>query len=88
MKKYKPVIFIALTVLVALTTSLLTYKWFKDRSLANGGRGELVQVAVAVSDLSWGTVIKPEMVKTVSFLKGSLTSGFFTDAASVAGRVV
>ena len=89
MKKYKPVILIVLTVLVALTTSLLAYKWFKERSIANAGRrGELVNVAVAVADLSWGTIIKPEMVKTVPFLKGSLTSGFFSDTASVAGRVV
>ena len=89
MKKYRPVILVTLTVLVALTTSLLAYKWFKERSIANAGqRGELVNVAVAVTDLSWGTVIKPEMVKTVPFLKGSLTSGFFSDPASVAGRVV
>ena len=89
MKKYKPVILVALTVLVALTTSLVAYKWFKERSIANAGRrGELVNVAVAVTDLSWGTIIKPEMVKTVLFLKGSLASGFFTDPASVAGRVV
>ncbi len=89
MKKYKPVILVVLTVLVALTTSLLAYKWFKERSIANAGqRGGLVDVAVAVTDLSWGTIIKPEMVKTVPFLKGSLTSGFFTDIASVTGRVV
>ncbi len=89
MKRYKPVILIVLTVLVALTTSLLSYRWLKERSLANAGQhGETVNVAVAVTDLGWGTIIKPEMVKTVPFLKGSLVSGFFTDPASVAGRVV
>ena len=75
--------------LVALATSVLVYKWLSDRSLAIAKqRGEIVNVIVAVADLSRGTVIKPEFVKTVPFLKGSLTSGFFTDAASVAGRVV
>ncbi len=89
MKKYKPIILIGLTVLVALTTSILAYRWFKASSIAIAGqRGEIVNVAVAVTDLSWGTVIKPEMVKNVPFLKGSLTSGYFTDVSTVAGRVV
>ncbi len=89
MKRHKPVILIVLTVLVALATSFMVYNWLKVRSVAIANqRGEIVNVAVAVTDLSWGTVIKPEMVKTVPFLKGSLTSGFFKDPASVAGRVV
>jgi pilus assembly protein CpaB len=88
-KKYKPVILIVLTVMVALATGLIAYKWFKERSIAIAGkRGEIVNVAVAVTDMGWGTIIKTEMVKTVPFLKGSLTSGFFTDPAAVAGRVV
>lgn len=88
MKRYKPVILIALTVTVALTTSLLTYRWLRERSAGGGGSGQTVNVVVAVTDLSWGAVIKPEMVKTVPFLKGSLTSGFFSDTAAVSGRVI
>ncbi len=87
MKRYKPVILLVLTVMVALTTSLLAYRWLKVRAAGNQ-RGEIVNAAVAVIDMSWGTVIKPEMVKTVPFLKGSLAAGFFPDPASVAGRVV
>ncbi len=88
MKRYKPIILIALTVLVALSTSLLVYRWLKERSLAMAGqRGEIVNVTVAVTDLSMGTIIKPEMVKTVPFLKGSLAAGYFTDPAKTAGRV-
>ncbi len=89
MKRYKPAILIVLTVVVALATSFLVYKWLKARSLAYANqRGEIVSVAVAATDLSWGTVIKPEMVKTVPFLKGSLTAGFFEDPAKVTGRVI
>ncbi len=89
MKRYKPVILIILTIMVALATSLLTYRWLKERSTGSEAQhGGIVNVAVAVTDLGWGTIIKPEMVKTVPFLKGSLTSGVFTDKASVAGRVV
>lgn len=90
MKKNKHLILIALTVLVALATSLLTYRWLQDRSRANADRrSETVSVAVAITDLSWGTVVRPEMIRMVTFLNGSLASGaFFKDAASVAGRVV
>jgi len=89
-KKYKPTILIVLTVLVALATSVLVYKWLQERSIAIAGqRGEIVNVAVAVTDLSWGTVIKPELVKIVPFLKGSLTAaGVFSDPATITGRVV
>jgi pilus assembly protein CpaB len=87
-KRYKSIILIVLTIFVALSTSLLVYRWLKDRSVALANqRGELVNVTVAVTDLNWGTIIKPEMVKIVPFLKGSLT-GFISDPAKVAGRVV
>lgn len=87
MKRYKSVIFILLTVMIALATSLLTYKWLKERSSTNPQAGT-VNIAVAVADLGWGTVIKPEMVKMVPFLKASLVSGFFTDPGLIQGRVV
>ncbi len=80
---------VAVTVVIALATSLLVYKWLREKSIAIAGqRGEIVNVTVAVTDLSLGTVIRPEMVKTVPFLKGSLTSGFFTDPAKLDGRVL
>ncbi len=87
-KSNRPVILIVLTVVVAFATSFLVYRWLEDRSVALANqRGELVNVAVAVTDLNWGTIIKPEMVKTVPFLKGSIT-GYLSDPATIAGRVV
>jgi pilus assembly protein CpaB len=89
-KKNKPIIFIVLTVLVALATSFLVYRWLQEKSIAIASqRGELLNVAVAVTDINGGTIIKPEMVKTVPFLKGSLASGgYYKDIATVVGRVV
>jgi len=88
-KKYKPMMLIVATVVVALVTSLLVYTWLKARNVAFAHqRGELVDVAVAVTDLSWGTLITPEMVKIVPYLKGSVTDGFLRDATKVVGRVV
>ncbi len=87
MKRYKPVILIVLTVTVALATSLLTYRWLKERAAGEARRGDNVSVVVAVTDLSWGAIIKPEMVKTIPLPMGSL-SGIFTDPAQVSGRVI
>jgi pilus assembly protein CpaB len=88
-KRYKPIIFIVLTLLVALVTSFLVYRWLQEKSIAIASqRGELLNVVVAVTDLNGGTILKPEMVKTVPFLKGSLPSGIFRDTATVVGRVV
>ncbi len=89
MKKYKSIILIAATILVALLTSVLSYRWLKDSAIAMAGkRGEIVTAVVAAEDLNTGTIIKPDMVKTDQFLKGSLAAGFFTDQGKVAGRVV
>jgi pilus assembly protein CpaB len=88
-KRYKPIIFIVFTLLVALATSFLVYRWFQEKAIAMASqRGELLNVVVAVTDVNGGTIIKPEMVKTVPFLKGSLPSGVFRDPATVVGRVV
>jgi len=88
-KRNKPIIFIVVTVLVALATSFLVYRWLQEKSVAIASqRGELLNVVVAVTDLNGGTIIKPEMVKTVPFLKGSLPSGVFRDTVTVVGRVV
>jgi pilus assembly protein CpaB len=88
-KRYKPIIFIVATVLVALATSFLVYRWLQEKSVAIASqRGEVLNVVVAVTDLSGGTIIKPEMAKTVPFLKGSLPTGVFRDTSTVVGRVV
>jgi pilus assembly protein CpaB len=44
-------------------------------------------VVVAVADLPWGTKLKPEMLKTLLFLKGSLSLGHFSDPLEIEGRV-
>ena len=89
MKRYKPIFFIILTLLVALATSFLVYRWLQEKSVAIASqRGELLNVVVAVTDLNGGTILKPEMVKTVPFLKGSLPPGVFKDITTVVGRVV
>jgi pilus assembly protein CpaB len=49
---------------------------------------EIQPVVVAAVDLSWGTRITNEMLKKTNFLKGSLTTGYFSDPALIVGRVL
>jgi pilus assembly protein CpaB len=51
-------------------------------------QAEAVPVVVAVSDLPWGTQLKPEMLTTKPFLKQSLPAGYFSGPNEINDRVV
>lgn len=89
MGKYKSIAFIGLAIIIALIASIVTYNWLQRKAR----EGEAVSlkthpVAVAVTDLPIGTVLTREMVKTVPFLKGSLSSGYFSDPSALEKRVL
>ncbi len=89
MGKYKPVLLLSGAVIVALITSIMAYNWLKKEANAKEANLQTRQVAVAVADLPWGTALSKEMVKTTTFLKGSLPEGeCFADAASLEGKVL
>lgn len=82
--------------LLALTAagagSLFLYHWVQKQTapkeVVKVVEADAVPVVVAAGDLSWGTKLKPEMVKTVSFLTESLPQDYFSDPAALEGRVV
>ena len=87
--KLKPVLLLTIAVIIALATSVFTYNWIKKETAAKQEVYKTLPVAVAITDLQWGTVINKEMVKTVPYLAGSLPEGsYFTDVASLEGRVL
>ena len=88
MGKYKPFILLGTAVVVALVTSLLIYNWLQRKANVVKPEMQTQSVAVAVVDLSWGTVLTKETIKVVPFLKASLPDGYFSDPASLAGRVL
>jgi pilus assembly protein CpaB len=90
MEKYRPLLLLGAAVIVALITSLFAYNWLQNKvESARVETVELEPVAVALTDLSWGTVLKKEMVRTVPFAKGSLPAdSFYSDRESVVGKVV
>lgn len=89
MEKFRPTLLLAAAVIVALVTSIMAYNWMKKETSIKEANLQTLPVAVAAVDLSWGTALSKEMIRTTSFLKGSLPAGeYFSDAASLEGKVL
>ena len=91
MGKWKTIIPIMLALVIAASGSLFLYKWLQKQSAPKEVvkvEAEAVPVTVALVDLPWGTKIRPDMVKTVAFLKESLPPGYVTDPGSLENRVL
>jgi pilus assembly protein CpaB len=87
--KYKPIFLLGAALLVALLTSVLIYNWLQKKTAVKEATFQTHPVAVAVIDLSAGTVLNKEMIKLVPFLKGSLPMAeYFSDLSALEGRVL
>ena len=89
MGKYAPAILLAAAVIVALVTSVATYRWLQsEKEVGEVKEVESVSVAVALPNITPGTVLQKEMVEMEDFMKGSLPEGsYFTEASQVVGKV-
>jgi pilus assembly protein CpaB len=88
MGKYKSFFLLGTAVVIALITSILIYNSLQKKGPKAAPPLPTQNVAVTTVDLSWGSVLKKEMVKMVPYLKENLPRGSFTDPASVVGRVL
>jgi pilus assembly protein CpaB len=90
MKRSQPFIFFGLAVCMALVTSVLVYNWLQrqPKVVEKVIGSQTKMVAVAVSDLFWGTKLTPEHIKLVSFPGGSLPEGYFSTVETVQDRVL
>jgi len=88
MGRYKSVMLLGVAIIIALITSLLIYGYMQKNGRGQEVAVEVQPVVVAAVDLSWGTLITDEMLKKTNFLKGSLTTGYFSDRALLVGRVL
>jgi pilus assembly protein CpaB len=66
----------------------LIYNWLQRKSKAEIPEMQTQSVAVAAVNLSWGTILTKDMIKVTPFLKTSLPEGYFSDPASLVGRVL
>lgn len=92
MGKLKALVPIALSLIIAIAGTVFLYKWIERQR----GPKEIVQVekmdaapiVVSAGNLPWGTKLKPEMIKTVPYLKESLPVGYFSSTIDLKGRVI
>jgi pilus assembly protein CpaB len=91
MVKWKTIVPIIAAVIIALLGSVFTYQWIKRQAAPEKIvkiESEAVPIVVALIDLPWGTVLKQNEIGLTPFLKESVPSGYFTDPASLKGRVL
>jgi len=89
MGKHRSLLILGIAIAVALITSLLVYSWLQTKGKAKQGVVlETQPIVVATADLTWGTVLANEMLKTTTVLKTSFPGGGFTDPSALVGRVL
>lgn len=92
MKRYRPLVFFGIAVVLGLATSILVFSWLqneKNRLMAAPiPLTQNVKVVVANADFAWGTKLTPEMVQMQEFPSGSVPEGNFTSADAIKDRVI
>ncbi len=92
MKRYRPLVFFGLALVLGLVTSVLVFSWLqneKNRLLAAPlPATKNVQVLAVNADLPWGTKLTPEMMQLMEFPSGAVPEGHFTSMDPVKDRVL
>jgi pilus assembly protein CpaB len=92
MKRYRPLVFFGLALVLGLVTSILVFSWMqneKNRLMAAPiPVSHNLQVVVANADLPWGTKLTPEMMQMQEFPAGGLPEGHFTNLDVIKDRVL
>jgi pilus assembly protein CpaB len=92
MKRYRPLMFFGMAVMLGIVTSVLVFSWLqseKSRMLAATlPTSKNVQVLVANADIPWGTKLTPEMVLMQEIPPGVIPEGHFTAMEAINDRVV
>ena len=92
MKRYRPLGFFAVALLLGLITSFFVFSWLqneKNRLMAAPiPLSKNMQVLVSNADLSWGTKLTPEMMQLQEFPSGAIPEGHFTSLEAIKDRVI
>ncbi|MGA2028146.1 MAG: Flp pilus assembly protein CpaB [Syntrophobacteraceae bacterium] len=93
MGKLKALIPFVLALVVALTATVLIYNWMKHKSNEPSVVSKVVpedrgHIVLAGADLSWGTKISADMVKTAPIATDNAPAGSFANPAELVGRVL
>ena len=92
MKRYRPVAFFAVALLLGLITSFFVFSWLQDEKnrllAAPIPLSKNVPVFVSNADLAWGTKLTPEMMQLQDFPPGAIPEGHFTSLEAIKDRVL
>ncbi|MEN6439545.1 MAG: Flp pilus assembly protein CpaB, partial [Syntrophobacter sp.] len=91
MGRFKTITPIFLAVILALLATVVIYRWVQTKAAAPASpvaKESSVPIALASSDLPWGTKLTAGCVKSVPFPKDALPPGHFTDLSVLEGRVL
>ena len=89
MWKHKSFILLGTAIVIALITTVLIVRVLQGKVMAKERASiETQPIAVAMADLSWGTSLTKDMIKTVPFPKEYVPPGCFSGAEGLAGRVL
>jgi pilus assembly protein CpaB len=92
MKRYRPLVFFGLALVLGIVTSVLVFSWLqneKNRLMAAPlPTTKNVQVLVANSDIPWGTKLTPEMLQVQEIPSGAIPEGHFTNLEAIKDRVL
>ncbi|NLW36493.1 Flp pilus assembly protein CpaB [Syntrophorhabdus aromaticivorans] len=88
MVKRGPAILVGVGIVIALIVTIISYNWLQATARKQEQLLATVDVAVAATDLAWGTVLNGQMIKTAPYLKKSLPAGYHTSTASLENRVL
>lgn len=92
MKRYRPLAFLGVALLLGLITSFFVFSWLqneKNRLMAAPiPVSKNVQVLVSNADLSWGVKLTPEMMQLQEFPPGAIPEGHFTSLEAIKDRVL
>jgi len=91
MGQLKPIIPIAVALIIAIGGSAFVYKWLRAQTLPKEVvkvEAEAVPVVVAKVDLAWGTKLDKDMIKTTPYLRESIPGEIFSDPEALEGRIL
>jgi len=92
MGNWRAIIPIAISLVIAVVGSIFLYKWIErqkgPKEIVKVEQTEAAPIAVAAANLTWGTKLKPEMIKMAPYLKESLPMGSFSTPTDLKDRVI
>lgn len=92
MKRYRPLVFFGLALVLAFVTSVLVFSWMQnEKNRLMAAPIPVIkhpQVVVANADLAWGTKLTPEMLQVQELPAGVLPEGHFTSLEAIKDRVL